>query len=650
MTLPRVEVRVFGSTVIVEGLEYPLGTLPSEDHDPRAYGRALFDALLAKAWPVITQERSAFELALLLPVDLHRWAWEAMHDGEHPLAAHPGVLVAVTRVLPTAWRAPDRVRRTPRVLFASGAEITHPEVRAGAMFLGLLRDCDSQGLAMARIADNVTLDALALRCEALQPDLVHLVTHADLDHRGRLYLQFAGRPESADQVAEALAEGERRPVAVVLSSCHTAGVDDSSLAAALIERGVAIVVAMGGEIGEQACRLFSKRLVRALLNGDSVAEAAAHGRRAALRAESDPGERLDWAMPIVFTGDQVTADFQPFDPAPARAVKRMGEQLTLLQRPVFIGHRPIFDEVDALFTRERALLAATTTGGFSKLGATRLLREIGFRLLQAGHLPLLIAPIMAQTAPGSLRQAVADVLRTAVRTARQLALPLPRLRTLDGTGEERSALLRAIADFRALEAPPQPDELAELLALDLDALAETAGRVLGEPFGAHTRVAVLAEALHLWEGALGWIQPPGLLDLLTASGLGTPARPAPLIATAAIDACAPLRAFESDQSGLSTYRLMPLRPLSDEEAALGYQWVLLNPWLPDHPEVYLPTADHDRHALRETFKDEFEGRPALIGASLYKLARILTRYGQLRPQDDEGAWTAYARLHGLKHE
>ncbi|WP_327091386.1 CHAT domain-containing protein [Nonomuraea sp. NBC_01738] len=628
------------------------GGWPAPGADARVYGRALFDRLLADRWPDLLGQAgdAGLELALDLPAELQAHPWEAMHDGRHPLAAHPDRLISITRVLPTAAPVAARVTASPTVLFASGAKLTDPVILPGAMFLGLLRACESEGLAVARVAESLTLDALARRCELLRPDLVHLVAHGGLDEDGHLRLELAGEPATTAQLVHALLPGGHRPLAVVLSACHSAS--PASLAAALVAAGVPIVVAMDGEIGEQACRLFSRRLVKALLNGESVAEAAAHGRRAALLAETtgdnDPGARLDWARPTVFTAASLPESFRPIDPDPGRMVLRRARRLGLAQRPVYIGRRAIFEQVDTLFTGEVALLAATSEGEFSRLGATRLLSEIGFRLLQEGHVPLLLAPHKAHTAPRSLRAVVAEILRAAAKAAEQLELPPPHLETVaPGPGDPPR---RAIAAFLDAPAPLRPDDVCDSLAADLVRLAGAAAS-LGPPFGPHTRVVVLAEALHLWLGALGWIgaEPPGLLDLLTPNGLGTPGSPVPVVATAALGQCAPLAAFKADQPGIDAYRFERLDPLPDDEATLGYQWVLLQPWHPDAHlrKTWVAAPGHDREALRETF-GTLGGYPAGIADRLYDLVSVLTIWKHFVACDDEGAWREYARKHRLE--
>ncbi|WP_214107919.1 CHAT domain-containing protein [Acrocarpospora catenulata] len=679
MSLPRVDVAVTQSTVVVSCAGEPLcepyrleivelrARLGTAGDDVAAHGAALFDALLRPAWGEITQldqVRAArgVELALRLPEGLQPFRWESMHDGRQPLAA-TDLLVAFTRTLP-ANREPRPAAGALRVLFASGTLFTDPVIRPGAMFLGLARECESGGLAITRLDDGVTLDRLAQRYATFRPDLVHLVAHGRLDERGEPMIQLAGQDVSAAQLVDALRP--EPPLAVVLSSCHsaadgriTAGGPErtSSIARALIAAGVPLVAAMAGEISEQACRMFSRLMTRSLLAGQEVAEAVAHGRRAALLAGPVARDRFDWAMPVLYAAQTVPAGFRAVDPGPAQRVRELARRLDLLQQPVYIGRRPIFDAVDELFARKTSFVVAASRSGLENLGSTRLLRQLGFRLLQEGHVPLPLLPYKEESAPTSLREVVTEMMHADFRVRRGLGLPFRVPLILGGEQPPDSALARQrlrsdISAFRKSTGELSPDSVGELLAEDLGALA-MAARELGPPFGEHTRTVVLAEALHLWKGALGWTEDaPGLLELLNPDGLGSPSSPVPVIATASMSESAALRAFQADRPGIGGCVFPELGPLPDEEAALGYQWILLHPWHPDvdFRKVYVAAPDHDQDKLRERFRKRLKGEPKWIPLKLYEMVDDLAAYGHFRIEDDDHAWQAYAKLHGLKQD
>src|SRR5262249_45152635 len=145
-----------------------------------------------------------------------------------------------------------------------------------------------------------------------------------------------------------------RPLAVVLSACASgiAGgpTGAAPLAAELVRGGIPIVSAMAGEISEQACRLYSRRLVRAVHDGEPVVAAPARGRGAAPLQAPGPAEQMDWAMPALFLARSVPPAFRPVDPAPARALLEVADDLGLRQQPVFIGRHNILELVEDLFS------------------------------------------------------------------------------------------------------------------------------------------------------------------------------------------------------------------------------------------------------------------------------------------------------------
>jgi hypothetical protein len=112
---------IAGDTATIQALLDRLALASPHDHDVRRYGRWLFESLLAPAWQQVrafgpVRQVRGVELALRWPAtatDLHRLVWEAMHDREHALADRPDLLVAITRVVPSATEAPHTIERAP---------------------------------------------------------------------------------------------------------------------------------------------------------------------------------------------------------------------------------------------------------------------------------------------------------------------------------------------------------------------------------------------------------------------------------------------------------------------------------------------------------------------------------------------------------
>ncbi|CAO5236560.1 CHAT domain-containing protein [Frankia sp. AgKG'84/4] len=474
-----------GDAEAVRGLLARVAGLDLRPGDAELYGRWLFECLLAPVWPAILRAAGGHghgvELALRWPAGdraLDSLVWESMHDGAAPLLGHPRILVAVTRVVPAATPAPATIRRVPRVLFAAGSALDEAVIRPGAMFMGLVRAFEAEGLCVSRLLDRVTITELGEACARHAPDVVHLVAHGDVAHgdvahgesdgdgwddakehaaRDRPVIRLVDKPAGARRNdpptgsryvdAEALALALRgpagMPAAVVLSACGSAlpapmgGADASggggvaraagrSMAAELVERGVPIVVAMSGEVSEQASRMFARGFVRAVHEGASVVAASTAGRRAALLHGDPPSGYLDWAMPTLLLAENVPPDLRLVDPAPVARLRHVAESLDLRHAPMFIGHEAIHDTVEDLAGPAvgggPGLLAAVAERSISGLGGTRLLREIGLRLLRRGHLPLLVGPFGDGAAPQDVGAVVVQILAKMIAVASALRM------------------------------------------------------------------------------------------------------------------------------------------------------------------------------------------------------------------------------------
>jgi hypothetical protein len=592
---------------------------PASD-DVSTYGRWLFECLLSPAWQAIQQDCDvirdrAVEIALRWPSeasDLHRLVWEAMRDPVAPLAAHRVGVVAITRLVPTNPPPEHTITGVPRVLFASSVRVSDPTIRPGAMFMGLLRGFDADGRCRARVVQGVSADSLATACAAFQPHVVHLVAHGVQldDGRGALMLQGDGGVEQeadATALTAALTAGGNRPMAVILSACNTASggestedpTDASPLAAQLVAAGVPVVSAMAGEVSESACRLYTRSLANALHEGKPIAVASAHGRRAALVAEAAPSRNIDWALPALY----LAADLDParalIDPTRANALVDRANNLDLRREPVFIGREDILEVADQVVDPAfgAGVVAVLSRQSTAKLGGTRLLREIGWRLLRDGHVPVLLGPYAAKTEPKSAREFVFAVLCQFVKITEKLGLApfVPAVLGDDLPAAEEAALVadvaaaqpararslvrKALYAFQHRGAPLDAASVRDLLADDFAELTRLA-HGLGEPFGAHTRAILLCDDVHEWE-------PPGatgldttalgcLLGMLDASGLGRTGQSVPVIFTGGLEPDTQLTTWRAkSRPGI---RVLEFGELAADEAVLGFQWVLLHPW------------------------------------------------------------------------
>jgi hypothetical protein len=673
--------------------------------DVAVYGRWLFECLLEPAWRKILADPGVVagvgvELALRWPAaatDLHRLVWEAMRDGDgHALAGHPHLTVAITRLVPGPTVALQTIDGMPRVLFASSTRLADVSIRPGAMYMGLLQSMDAEGQCRSRAAYGISKDDLAELCGTFGPDVVHLVAHGVLLPDGRGALMLNGRDGPAEADAEALVAAlsayGRPPVAVILSACNSASAGESGmavaagptlsdddptdaapLAAQLIAKGITVVSAMAGEVGEPACRLYTRRFSHALHEGKSVVEASAHGRRAALVNSAAPAADLDWALPTLYLAENVDPRQPLVRFGSGAALASIANSLRLRREPVFIGQPDLLAAADQLIDARAGVLAILAKESIRRMGGTRLLQEIGWRLLRDGHVPLFLGPYDRTQGPATARLLVGAILSAMVLVAENFSAvpPFPQTLLIDeeaGDYAARAAALaaqpkalarreirRLIAALQRGGAPLDIPAVRDLLAEDLIALADLAA-TWGHQFGGHTRIVILCDNVHQWgppEIELSQTPDTGLsalLALVSSTGLGRPDRPMPVIFTGSRTEAGG-RQLTHWATNLNTgYRVVELKQLDPADAVLGYQWILLHPWLTKAASN--PYYRHTYTGVRGQL-EQWEGmlldmtgcRPT-SSEGLFPLAAALARNLQVcRSNDDELAWRTYVEQH-----
>jgi hypothetical protein len=617
--------------------------------DVVAYGQWLYECLLAPSWPDISTRAEVLaaggvELALRWPADdedLHNLVWEAMHSGGTALAANPGLLVAITRVVPAGVPPPVPTGAELRLLLAAGTALTNDVIRAGTLFMGLLRGFESPGPCTVRVAQSLTVDELTEICSRFRPHIVHLVAHECLE--GDRYAVELGPEPSGGVVGirallPALARGHR-PTAVVLSVCRDDGSCDGSaalpLATQLATGGIAVVVAMAGDISEPPCWLYTRQLIRAVGAGTTVAAAAAQGRRAALLNAGVTPDHLDWAMPALFLADSVPPGFQIVDPEPRQRVVRLAETLKFRRGPLFVGRSDVLAATDRLLSGEPdspGFIGIVQDGPIdslgathNSLGATRLLREISNRLLARGHVPLLLDTYRFGGTPAHGRELVADILLAAARFGAALNVAPPASRVL---GDESQALADwratagAIAAFRDQADGLDQEWAKRALSADLDQLASAVGAA-GPPFGPHSRPVILGDDVHTWITAL-----EVLLAMVDRDGLGRASAPIPVVITASLrEGMGPmLKAFVETHVNLRAFASYALEPMPPAELAISSQWLLMHPWRPGDP-AYAPARGASPAMLQQAFA--LVKGPAAFETDLHLIAQLLVAHGQL---------------------
>jgi hypothetical protein len=421
------------------------------------FGSYLFDTLIgASIWAKLfkhAEDSSDRFIELCLSWDsndayLHRLNWEMMHGPDSFLFLDRSIKIAVSRVAPgTETIIPRAAELPPRMLFVIGTSLNDTQIRAGAEYVGLLRQLERNHRRIhSRVLQNASPQRLMEIIRSFQPDVVHFICHGGFNaHEGHGYLELElddgdeNRERYAPQLFSFLSSGTQVPSIVVLSACSTATVGSSRilgahelapLAAELVRAGIPIVIGMGGEISDLACRLFTRRFGESLVLGEPLVMATTEGRRAAFAEGAAPHTSADWAFPSLFLSEGVTSDFRPIvasASSPHMVIEDWIRGFQLNVKPVFCSREDFLDEYYLLLkNKDNSVLVAYVDEQMPGYGRTRLLQELALNALRDGHVPCLIGSDAPDWIPPrtTIKFAV-EVLRaiTTARTALQLEPP-----------------------------------------------------------------------------------------------------------------------------------------------------------------------------------------------------------------------------------
>ncbi|HWS86335.1 MAG TPA: tetratricopeptide repeat protein [Pyrinomonadaceae bacterium] len=352
------------------------------------WGRALYDAALApqaaqetlRAWQQAGAEgerRFSVFVERELPegaspeeqaaadeaaAELLALPWELLHDGRGFLF-HGEHAARVRRRLPNRHTRKVTPTRLPiRILLVSPRpeDERTPYLDHRISARPLIEALESLGeLAKLSILTPPTFPALekTLRkaADAGEPfDVVHFDGHGVYDRRVGLGALCFEDPKDAEELgrravqlihAEKLAEviRDRGIPLVFLEACQTAKTEDdptASVAAKLLEEGVASVVAMSHTVLVETARRFVKAFYGELAAGRRVGTAMIEGQRE-LHRDDYRGKLMgagdlrlqDWFVPVLYQEEQ---DAQLFTRLPSEDVR----QLQAAQRRLSLGHLP----------------------------------------------------------------------------------------------------------------------------------------------------------------------------------------------------------------------------------------------------------------------------------------------------------------------
>jgi hypothetical protein len=645
---------------IIADIRVNLATGQPRESDIATFGMYLHAVLFGRHWPAIAAAAAGrpIELALRLPAtewELARLPWEILQAPDPGTGAWSAITwnAVITRLIaPQASRDDGnrefKVQISPRVLFVVGTELGDESIRPGAEFFTVWERLQQSGILFDfRVLQRASSQQIEDEIAAFQPSIVHFICHGneadDGGHVDLVSMDGSGRPVTDRRDARRLldllrGDDNSYPPIVVLSACYSGSQAnparpvsvrvDAPLAAALVRDGVPVVVGMGGQVSDLACRLFARRFYEALLTQQSVTDATAEGRRAGMKHGADPRRTMDWALPMLFLADGLDPTIEVDAGELGRVHRRAELARRLRDHPnplAFCDRIEIMEAQRALLDnrqRVRVLVLDETDyepdpqvpGRWGKFGKTRVLREIAARTMLAGHLPCLLTfgpgddrPKSATALLLALTRAVKDAAKLTGQAA-PFDAQLGRLYAVvtGRPGASAADLGEAVRDEYELCTDSENHGLsdrviAEALHIDMRELAALGRAELDSP---DLRVITVVDDVHMFDAAARTF-----LQLIGLGGFGAADEPAPVVFTYSSQPQQPgyqssvslIKKFVEDSSQdsylsyieLERFKSSEVAPFSSPDSlrrdplALVYHHYLLNlsPGIVIHPEA-----------------------------------------------------------------
>lgn len=367
---------------------------------------------------------------------MNRLPWEMMVSGDTPLGAQTGRVVGVTRMVEGNTPDTTPIELPLRVLFVIGRQMDS-NLRPGAEYLGVIRQVNAtlqQGGREARSIDinlqllpEATIEELKAAVESFEPSVIHFIAHGRQEGSESVIvlskkdgLSVQEDPRSARSLIESIRrkDGQLPPI-VVLNACHTGQPNDAYVpfAARLAREGVGVALGMAGEVADAACRIFTRALYQALVDGKSIAVACAFARRAAMLNYADLLSNAEWIRPTLFRNTQALPHFK-VNPA-LRAIGQAAFRFRSVREPAILCDRldamnayqifrdqvlggdlqtPLVLEV----SDDESTVAPGLETGRVKIGKSRLVSEIASNAVLQGLAPCVLPSAAGFEPPPSL--------------------------------------------------------------------------------------------------------------------------------------------------------------------------------------------------------------------------------------------------------
>ena len=567
---------------------------PLDKELPKRFGRYLFDALIGRHnWTVIEDNAGGgdlIELALSWPFDkkeLNNLPWEMLVNPKTDrfLAADK---IAITRVVAkTSEFAPRELNFPPKVLFVTAGEnFMHSDIRAGAEYMGLLRQIKVNDRGVhPRELRSTTADRLGEVMKSFEPDVVFFACHGDVDGNNRGFLELKESANDnignnnhqlyADQLKLKL---KPTPPIVVLNACYTA-----PLAAELVKESIPIVIGMVGSVSDTACRLFTRRFGEALLQDESIVTATAEGRLAAWVGQ-EPSS-CDWARPTIFLSEKVDHNYKVIFKAKERAEKInqfiKGYAVEGSQKqPVFVGRDEFFDAFHEMLDKNPKnaadnfkpdVLVITTSNPGEGFGRSRLLKEFTMRALREGHIPCpMIVSSPAYEGPKNILKLGETILKAMYEAKKGLNLQEW------GNYSKMDELLRGSKNAEGIEGIINEEEKVQsAIREDLFSLKEAACKQHPTVFTEEeSKILIFLDDLDKYDGpVIGH-----LLNMLRGNGFGKPKEPVPVVLVYSHSKATDKYFITEDIGGTIITELdLEIFKKDNEEDWLAYELVLMHP-------------------------------------------------------------------------
>ena len=281
----------------------------------------------------------AFVCDLHLPPSLESLPWEYLvAEGEFLFKGRENVLIR-TPTIEEKSAALETILLPVRLLVIISNPPDLPElkkldvVREKRLIKEALKPLIDEGRLVVKWEDEASLERIHDALLAFNPHIIHYTGHGGFAEGGVLLLEDGSDKSlnvSGTKLAERLANRDVR--LVVLSGCQTAKAKTSdsfsSVAGALVKKGIPAVIAMQQSIRDDSANIFASRLYKALASGQPVdvalgeARLSMHSPRATIE-NSEPHSLVDWGIPVLITSAHDLNLFkldgaapQPVPPAP----------------------------------------------------------------------------------------------------------------------------------------------------------------------------------------------------------------------------------------------------------------------------------------------------------------------------------------------